>query len=179
MRSSLLSYHSTHLLNITITMHRTLHMILSQTLSHHFHYRCTSIHFPPHTEPPQPCRKMTTSWKTFKICDTPKSTDCHATLDSLEMMPRMFRPPGYLIRACAFRCLLRFPIAPLHASGTPFERFNELLRCSRRILALLGPGLSASSGLETFRPTARKWRNHNASLFLMDWYWQGAPMRMM
>ncbi|KAK0385213.1 hypothetical protein NLU13_7690 [Sarocladium strictum] len=43
------------------------------------------------------------------------------------------------------------------------EAFHEVLRSSRRILALCGAGLSASSGLPTFRGEGGYWRNHDAT----------------
>ncbi|KAK1989077.1 Sir2 family protein [Colletotrichum cereale] len=41
--------------------------------------------------------------------------------------------------------------------------FHEALRSSKRILALCGAGLSASSGLPTFRGAGGLWRNHDAT----------------
>ena len=43
------------------------------------------------------------------------------------------------------------------------EAFHEVLRSSRRIIALCGAGLSASSGLPTFRGPGGYWRNHDAT----------------
>ncbi|OAQ74041.1 NAD-dependent histone deacetylase, silent information regulator Sir2 [Pochonia chlamydosporia 170] len=43
------------------------------------------------------------------------------------------------------------------------EAFHEVLRSSRRILALCGAGLSASSGLPTFRGAGGLWRMHEAT----------------
>lgn len=43
------------------------------------------------------------------------------------------------------------------------EAFHEVLRSSRRILALCGAGLSASSGLPTFRGVGGYWRSHDAT----------------
>ncbi|KAK9369306.1 DHS-like NAD/FAD-binding domain-containing protein [Lipomyces kononenkoae] len=40
--------------------------------------------------------------------------------------------------------------------------FHAYLRSSKRILALVGAGLSASSGLPTFRGAGGLWRNHDA-----------------
>ena len=40
--------------------------------------------------------------------------------------------------------------------------FHEHLTSSKRILALLGAGLSASSGLPTFRGAGGLWRTHDA-----------------
>lgn len=42
------------------------------------------------------------------------------------------------------------------------EAFHEVLRSSKRILALCGAGLSASSGLPTFRGAGGLWRNHDS-----------------
>lgn len=42
--------------------------------------------------------------------------------------------------------------------------FHEVLLKSNRILALCGAGLSASSGLPTFRGAGGLWRNHDATL---------------
>ncbi|KAJ6437825.1 NAD-dependent histone deacetylase, silent information regulator Sir2 [Purpureocillium lavendulum] len=43
------------------------------------------------------------------------------------------------------------------------EAFHEVLRKSRRVLALCGAGLSASSGLPTFRGAGGYWRSHDAT----------------
>lgn len=42
------------------------------------------------------------------------------------------------------------------------ESFSAHLQSSKRILALLGAGLSASSGLPTFRGAGGLWRTHDA-----------------
>ncbi|KAH8601180.1 DHS-like NAD/FAD-binding domain-containing protein [Bisporella sp. PMI_857] len=42
------------------------------------------------------------------------------------------------------------------------EEFREVLKGSRRVLALCGAGLSASSGLDTFRGAGGLWKNHEA-----------------
>ncbi|KAK4962253.1 hypothetical protein LTR66_008604 [Elasticomyces elasticus] len=44
------------------------------------------------------------------------------------------------------------------------QSFSEHLASSKRILALLGAGLSASSGLPTFRGTGGLWRTHDATV---------------
>ncbi|MCJ1380119.1 hypothetical protein MMC17_003222 [Xylographa soralifera] len=44
------------------------------------------------------------------------------------------------------------------------ESFSAHLRSSTNILALLGAGLSASSGLPTFRGVGGLWRNHDATM---------------
>lgn len=46
------------------------------------------------------------------------------------------------------------------APRTSIEDFQVLVKSSNRILALCGAGLSASSGLPTFRGTGGLWRNH-------------------
>jgi NAD-dependent deacetylase sirtuin 5 len=49
------------------------------------------------------------------------------------------------------------------ASGSAdLESFHAHLQSSKRILALLGAGLSASSGLPTFRGAGGLWRTHDA-----------------
>ena len=47
-------------------------------------------------------------------------------------------------------------------SAADLESFSLHLQSSRRILALLGAGLSASSGLPTFRGVGGLWRSHDA-----------------
>ena len=47
-------------------------------------------------------------------------------------------------------------------SPTEIESFTTHLRSSHRIMALIGAGLSASSGLPTFRGAGGLWRNHDA-----------------
>jgi hypothetical protein len=46
------------------------------------------------------------------------------------------------------------------APRTSIEECQVLVKSSNRILALCGAGLSASSGLPTFRGTGGLWRNH-------------------
>jgi NAD-dependent deacetylase sirtuin 5 len=41
--------------------------------------------------------------------------------------------------------------------------FHKVLKRSNRILALCGAGLSAASGLDTFRGAGGMWRNHQAT----------------
>ncbi len=47
-------------------------------------------------------------------------------------------------------------------SPADLESFSSHLQSSRRILALLGAGLSAASGLPTFRGAGGLWRSHDA-----------------
>lgn len=49
------------------------------------------------------------------------------------------------------------------AAHNDVEAFHQVLRSSRRILALCGAGLSASSGLPTFRGAGGYWRNYDAT----------------
>jgi len=49
------------------------------------------------------------------------------------------------------------PITP-----SDLDSFTSHLKSSKHILALLGAGLSASSGLPTFRGAGGLWRSHNA-----------------
>ncbi|KAL1870147.1 hypothetical protein Daus18300_005211 [Diaporthe australafricana] len=46
------------------------------------------------------------------------------------------------------------------AARTSIEDFQALIKSSNRILALCGAGLSAASGLPTFRGAGGLWRNH-------------------
>jgi NAD-dependent deacetylase sirtuin 5 len=46
--------------------------------------------------------------------------------------------------------------------ATDLESFTAHLQSSHRILALLGAGISASSGLPTFRGAGGLWRSHDA-----------------
>lgn len=46
------------------------------------------------------------------------------------------------------------------APRTSIAEFRELVDSSNRILALCGAGLSAASGLPTFRGAGGLWRNH-------------------
>lgn len=46
--------------------------------------------------------------------------------------------------------------------STSIPAFRALLHPNARILALCGAGLSASSGLDTFRGAGGLWRNHDA-----------------
>lgn len=43
------------------------------------------------------------------------------------------------------------------------QEFNDVLKSSKRVLALCGAGLSAASGLDTFRGAGGMWRNHQAT----------------
>ena len=49
-------------------------------------------------------------------------------------------------------------------SSADLESFSAHLKSSTNILALLGAGLSASSGLPTFRGVGGLWRNHDATM---------------
>src|SRR4051794_559737 len=49
-----------------------------------------------------------------------------------------------------------------HITPEAISSFHDCIRNSRRVLALLGAGLSASSGLPTFRGAGGLWRTHSA-----------------
>jgi NAD-dependent SIR2 family protein deacetylase len=49
------------------------------------------------------------------------------------------------------------------APRTSIAEFRELVDSSNRILALCGAGLSAASGLPTFRGAGGLWRNHEST----------------
>ncbi|KAI9712695.1 MAG: hypothetical protein M1820_001316 [Bogoriella megaspora] len=52
---------------------------------------------------------------------------------------------------------------PQVVSPQDLESFSAHLKSSKRVLALLGAGLSASSGLPTFRGAGGLWRTHDAT----------------
>ncbi|BCS20893.1 SIR2 family NAD-dependent protein deacylase [Aspergillus puulaauensis] len=47
--------------------------------------------------------------------------------------------------------------------STDIKSFQEYLKGSKRVMALLGAGISASSGLPTFRGAGGLWRSHDAT----------------
>ncbi|KAI6893469.1 SIR2 family histone deacetylase [Hortaea werneckii] len=55
------------------------------------------------------------------------------------------------------------PGSPTSLDGDDIKSFHEHLTKSKRVLALLGAGLSASSGLPTFRGAGGLWRTHNST----------------
>lgn len=52
---------------------------------------------------------------------------------------------------------------PPSANYNSVAAFHEKLARSKRILAVCGAGLSAASGLPTFRGAGGLWRNHQAT----------------
>lgn len=52
---------------------------------------------------------------------------------------------------------------PSVVPAADLQSFSEYLQGSTRILALLGAGISASSGLPTFRGAGGIWRSHGAT----------------
>lgn len=58
---------------------------------------------------------------------------------------------------------LSSPMAGVTIPQADLESFTAHLQKSKRIMALLGAGLSASSGLPTFRGAGGLWRNHDAT----------------
>ncbi|KAH8791885.1 DHS-like NAD/FAD-binding domain-containing protein [Hyaloscypha finlandica] len=54
-------------------------------------------------------------------------------------------------------------MASIHGPSTDVSEFHEVLKSSKRIMALCGAGLSAASGLGTFRGAGGMWRNHQAT----------------
>ncbi|KAI7205807.1 SIR2 family histone deacetylase [Hortaea werneckii] len=55
------------------------------------------------------------------------------------------------------------PESPTTLDERDVKSFHEHLTKSKRVLALLGAGLSASSGLPTFRGAGGLWRTHNST----------------
>jgi Sir2 family len=61
------------------------------------------------------------------------------------------------------RRMSRFVPKSSFGPSSDVEEFGDVLMGSRRILALCGAGLSAASGLDTFRGAGGMWRNHQAT----------------
>ncbi|RYO86374.1 hypothetical protein DL762_004790 [Monosporascus cannonballus] len=61
------------------------------------------------------------------------------------------------------------------AARTSVAEFRELVNSSTRILALCGAGLSAASGLPTFRGAGGLWRNHEATSLATPEAFEAAP----
>lgn len=55
------------------------------------------------------------------------------------------------------------------------EEAQELFKTSNRILALCGAGLSAASGLPTFRGAGGLWRNHDPTMLARPGAFQRDP----
>lgn len=53
------------------------------------------------------------------------------------------------------------------------KEFHELLKGSKRILALCGAGLSAASGLDTFRGAGGMWRSELNIFFVFFLFYLG------
>ncbi|KAI0834539.1 DHS-like NAD/FAD-binding domain-containing protein [Hypoxylon sp. FL0890] len=88
----------------------------------------------------------------------------------------MYRSPRPLASSSIFRQLVVTspginPLRPFRvrhtthaetmAPRTSIDEFKELLKSSNRVLALCGAGLSAASGLPTFRGAGGLWRNYD------------------
>jgi NAD-dependent SIR2 family protein deacetylase len=54
-------------------------------------------------------------------------------------------------------------MASIYGPSSDVQQFGEVLKSSKRVLALCGAGLSAASGLDTFRGAGGMWRNHQAT----------------
>ena len=57
-----------------------------------------------------------------------------------------------------------------------YETFSKHLKKSHRVLALLGAGLSASSGLPTFRGAGGLWRNNEATMLATPEAFEADPV---
>jgi NAD-dependent SIR2 family protein deacetylase len=72
------------------------------------------------------------------------------------------RHPTSLLSAPSFKKMSQ-STPKQFASDAKIKDFQRHLESSDRILALLGAGLSASSGLPTFRGAGGMWKNHQAT----------------
>ena len=50
-----------------------------------------------------------------------------------------------------------------YGPSSDLAEFEEVLKSSKRVFALCGAGLSAASGLDTFRGAGGMWRNYQAT----------------
>ena len=73
----------------------------------------------------------------------------------------------------SFRGMASSTTSPV--SPSDLESFTAHLASSNRILALLGAGLSASSGLPTFRGVGGLWRSHEATMLATPEAFQADP----
>lgn len=65
--------------------------------------------------------------------------------------------------------------APTFATEAEINSFGKHLHSSKRILALCGAGLSAASGIPTFRGSGTLWRNHKAASISNIETWEANP----
>ena len=107
----------------------------------------TSVDDHRHQRPSHSCTWVLRNRRSFKRC--PFSTTQSSALSKSKSLKLASR----------YRHSLHLRMAP----HNDIEAFHEVLRSSRRILALCGAGLSASSGLPTFRGPGGYWRNHDAT----------------
>ena len=75
----------------------------------------------------------------------------------------MIPPPVTVILPTLIRRMATTAAKPSAVPPKDLESFQHHLAKSTRILALLGAGLSASSGLPTFRGAGGLWRTHDAT----------------
>ncbi|KAL2119624.1 hypothetical protein VTJ04DRAFT_6585 [Mycothermus thermophilus] len=66
-------------------------------------------------------------------------------------------------------------VTPKNPNYNNLEAFHARLRRSRRILAVCGAGLSAASGLPTFRGAGGWWRNYEATKLATPEAWRADP----
>ena len=94
--------------------------------------------------------QLASSWR-------PHVTTSHAYILHLKCKTAILSLPRIIRRMAATAA------KPSVVPKNDLESFQEHLNKSTRILALLGAGLSASSGLPTFRGAGGLWRTHDAT----------------
>ncbi|KAI9826626.1 MAG: hypothetical protein M1832_006222 [Thelocarpon impressellum] len=67
-------------------------------------------------------------------------------------------------------------MAPPSIPAADLASFTTVLQSSTRILALLGAGVSAASGLPTFRGAGGLWRNHDATMLATPEAFEADPV---
>lgn len=100
---------------------------------------------------------MTESFCPRRACNPPQSCSCSVNSTESDRILRVathqHRYYGYAIPAALDPNVLKY-----------FTSFLDCLRSSRNVLALVGAGLSAGSGLTTYRDSGRFWRGYEARL---------------
>jgi hypothetical protein len=112
-----------------------------------YNRKATSRHLSPFTQTPMPLLSHFPKPKLFP----PSSSFSSRTAHDRTMAPKFF-PLGSQPTKVG-----------LSQASTSVSEFHEVLKDSKRIMALCGAGLSAASGLGTFRGAGGMWRNYQAT----------------
>jgi NAD-dependent deacetylase sirtuin 5 len=83
------------------------------------------------------------------------ANDITILYQNMRILPKF---PSITVTSRAIRTIVK-----MSGPSTSSEEFGKLLKSSKRVLALCGAGLSAASGLDTFRGAGGMWRKHRAT----------------